>query len=57
MCPHCGNPHVSDSFGFCLACSIQIRREFYAGLERLNAYLASWAAFEEWDAEHALEAR
>jgi hypothetical protein len=52
MCVHCGHPHISDRFGFCLACSIEIRREFYAGLERLTAYLASWAAFEEWEAEH-----
>ena len=52
MCVHCGHPHISDPLGFCLACSIEIRRQFYAGLERLTAYLASWAAFEEWEAEH-----
>jgi hypothetical protein len=52
MCVHCGHPHISDPLGFCLACSIEIRREFYAGLERLTDYLASWAAFEEWEAEH-----
>jgi len=52
MCVHCGHPHISDPLGFCLACSIEIRREFYAGLERLTAFLASWAAFEEWEAEH-----
>jgi hypothetical protein len=57
MCPQCDNHHVSDSYGFCLACSIETRREFYAGLERLTAYLASWAAFEEWEAKHAVEAR
>jgi hypothetical protein len=52
MCVHCGHPHFSDPLGFCLACSIEIRRDFYAGLERLTVYLASWAAFEEWEAEH-----
>ena len=57
MCVHCGHPHVSDPLGFCLACSIEIRREFYAGLERLTAYLASWAAFEEWEAESVVQAR
>jgi hypothetical protein len=57
MCVHCGHPHISDPLGFCLACSIEIRREFYTGLERLTAYLASWAAFEEWEAEHVVEAR
>jgi hypothetical protein len=58
MCVHCGHPHISDPLGFCLACTIELRREFYAGLERLTAYLASWAAFEEWEAEHpVVEAR
>jgi hypothetical protein len=33
---------------------IELRREFYAGLEELNAYLASWAAFQEWEADRAL---
>jgi hypothetical protein len=57
MCVQCGSPHISDSYGFCLACSIEIRREFYAGLQRLVDYLASWAAFEEWEAEHTLGTR
>ena len=57
MCVQCGNPQISDRYGFCLACSIELRREFYAGLERLTAYLASWAAFEEWEAEHPVGAR
>jgi hypothetical protein len=57
MCVQCGNPQIADRYGFCLACSIELRREFYRGLERLTAYLASWAAFEEWEAEHAVEAR
>jgi hypothetical protein len=30
MCVQCGNPHISDRYGFCLACSIELRREFYA---------------------------
>jgi hypothetical protein len=55
MCVQCGNPHISDPFGFCLACTIEIRREFYAGLEQLQAYLAAWAAFQEWEAEQAVK--
>jgi hypothetical protein len=57
MCVQCDNPHSSDGYGFCLACSIELRREFHAGFERLTAYLASWAAFQEWEAEHPVEAR
>jgi hypothetical protein len=54
MCVRCGTPHVSDPLGLCLACTIELRREFYAGLEQLMAYLASWAAFQEWEAERAI---
>jgi hypothetical protein len=57
MCAQCGNPHVADSFGLCLACSIELRREFYRGLDQLTEYLASWAAFADWEAEHSIEAR
>jgi hypothetical protein len=56
MCNRCGNPHISDPLGLCLGCSIELRREFYEGLDRLNAYLASWAAFEEWEAEQTVAA-
>jgi hypothetical protein len=55
MCALCGSPHISEPPGFCLRCTIEIRREFYAGLERLNEYLAAWAAFEEWEAAHSVE--
>jgi hypothetical protein len=37
-----------------MRCAIDLRREFYAGLEELNDYLASWAAFQDWEAEQAL---
>lgn len=56
MCISCGSPHVSDSLGLCLSCSIELRREFYSGLERLNEYLAAWAAFAEWEEERAFAA-
>jgi hypothetical protein len=57
MCICCGSPHVSEPPGLCISCSIDLRREFYAGLERLNEYLAAWAAFQEWEAKQALEVR
>jgi hypothetical protein len=57
MCVRCGSPHISDPLGFCLDCTIDIRREFYAGFERLMDYLAAWAAFEDWQAGQAAEAR
>lgn len=54
MCARCGSPHICDPLGLCLSCMIELRREFYAGLEQLNDYLASWAAFQEWEAGQAL---
>jgi hypothetical protein len=57
MCVRCGSPHISDPLGFCLDCTIDIRREFYSGFERLMDYLAAWAAFEDWQAGQAAEAR
>jgi hypothetical protein len=54
LCVACGNPHICDPLGLCLSCTIDLRREFYAGLEDLNAYLGRWAAFEEWEAEQSL---
>ena len=57
MCVRCGSPHICDPLGLCLNCSIELRHEFYAGLERLNEYLAAWAAFQEWEAAQALTGR
>jgi hypothetical protein len=54
MCVRCGCPHICDPLGLCLSCTIDLRQEFYAGLEQLTDYLASWAAFQEWEAEQAL---
>jgi hypothetical protein len=51
MCTLCGSPHICDPLGLCLDCMIELRREYYAGLERLTAYLAAWAAFQDWEAE------
>jgi hypothetical protein len=57
MCVRCGSPHICDPLGLCLNCSVELRQEFYAGLERLNAYLAAWAAFQEWEAAQAVSGR
>jgi hypothetical protein len=35
---------------------IELRREYYTGLERLTAYLAAWAAFQDWEAEQLVAA-
>ena len=56
MCVRCGSPHICDALGLCLNCSIELRREFYAGLDRLNEYLGAWAAFQEWEAERSVGA-
>jgi hypothetical protein len=34
--------------GFCAACAASVRVELGDDLKRIGAYLASWAAFEEW---------
>jgi hypothetical protein len=55
MCVRCGSPHICDPLGLCLSCSIDLRQEIHAGFERLNDYLAAWAAFEQWEAEQAVD--
>lgn len=57
MCVRCGCPQICDPLGLCLNCSIELRCEFNAGLERLTSYLAAWAAFREWEAEQAVTVR
>jgi hypothetical protein len=56
MCTLCGSPHICDPLGLCLNCTIELRREYYTGLERLTAYLAAWAAFQDWEAEQLVAA-
>jgi hypothetical protein len=56
MCTLCGSPHIRDPLGLCLNCTIELRREYYTGLERLTAYLAAWAAFQDWEAEQLVAA-
>ena len=43
MCTRCGNPHLADPLLLCLSCAIEVRRDFYRGLEELEGYLAAWA--------------
>jgi hypothetical protein len=57
MCTRCGNPHLADPLLLCLSCAIEVRRDFYRGLEELEGYLAAWAAFRDWEEAHAVGAR
>jgi hypothetical protein len=48
MCICCRETDVPPGFELCAACAVQIRIEVAEGLYRLGRYLASWAAFDEW---------
>jgi hypothetical protein len=47
-CIRCGKAGVPQPQGFCASCAASVRVELVEDLKRIGAYLASWAAFEEW---------
>jgi hypothetical protein len=51
-CTSCGNAEGQQPAGLCPACAVAVRLEAWNGLRKLAAYLANWAAFERWLAEH-----
>jgi hypothetical protein len=48
MCIRCRKVDAPQPLGFCTACALNARLEVVSGFGRLEAYLASWAAFGEW---------
>ena len=48
MCVRCKRASAPEPLGLCSSCVMNTRVEVLAGLERLDEYLAAWAAFERW---------
>jgi hypothetical protein len=48
MCVRCQAAEAPEPLGLCTACALNARVEIVAGLKRLDAYLAAWAAFDDW---------
>jgi hypothetical protein len=48
MCVRCHAAEAPEPLGLCTPCALHARLEIVAGMKRLCAYLAAWAAFDEW---------
>ena len=48
MCIRCREVEAAGELGLCDGCAISTCVEYLNGLEQLEEYLASWAAFEDW---------
>ena len=48
MCVRCHAAEAPEPLGLCIPCALHARLEIVAGMKRLCAYLAAWAAFDEW---------
>jgi len=48
MCIRCREVEAAGELGLCDGCAISTCVEYLNGLEQLEDYLASWAAFEDW---------
>ena len=48
-CVRCHHTASVEPLGYCTTCFIDTKLELAAGLRRLGDYLASWAAFEQWE--------
>jgi hypothetical protein len=55
MCIRCRELEVDGELGLCDRCAIPTCIEYLTGLERLEDYLARWAAFQEWLARRELQ--
>jgi hypothetical protein len=55
MCIRCREVEVDGELGLCDRCAIPTCIEYLTGLERLEDYLARWAAFQEWLARRELQ--
>jgi hypothetical protein len=50
MCIRCNKNETPPDRVYCVHCTFAVRAEVEEGLRRLSDYLASWAAFDAWDA-------
>jgi len=50
MCICCGEAEVEYELGICERCALSTCVEYLTGLQRLEQYLAAWAAFRDWEA-------
>ena len=54
MCIRCREIQAPAPLGLCPVCAIQTRIEVSEGFRQLAQYLAAWAQFADWLAEHEL---
>ena len=57
MCISCGEAEVSHDLGICERCALPTCIEYLTGLQRLERYLAAWAAFRAFESAAAGAAR
>jgi hypothetical protein len=48
VCVRCQAAEAPEPLGLCTPCALNARLEIVAGMKRLCAYLAAWAAFDDW---------
>jgi hypothetical protein len=53
MCVRCHEAEAPQPLGLCAPCALNARLEIAAGMKRLSAYLAAWAAFDDWLRRHS----
>ena len=49
MCIRCRENEVEHELGICERCALPTCVEYLTGLQRLERYLAAWAAFRDWE--------
>lgn len=49
MCICCKENEVEHELGICERCALPTCIEYLTGLQRLERYLAAWAAFRDWE--------
>ena len=49
MCIRCQEVEVEHELGICERCALPTCIEYLNGLQRLERYLAAWAAFRDWE--------
>ena len=47
-CIRCRSAEAPHPLGYCPACAVHTQIEVAGGLRQVAAYLAAWAAFEDW---------
>jgi hypothetical protein len=57
VCVRCLATDAPEPLGLCTACALNTRIEIAAGMQRLSAYLAAWAAFDDWLVRRSVDER